>query len=916
MSGTLALALAEVPSAKLAISVKPAPLPNTVGFRSDANTKNAPPSATPKLTVPAPVLSSAPSRLTEAPRAQCAVAGSVSQTPPPPARRSSSRVTVRAPLPAWMVTRKLPSSAPSALKAVLPCPTLSRSLPRNARLSVGGGGVTVKPPVSTADCPSGFVTVTSRAPIAAVAPITRATESWVDETTVVELTVMPAPNAALAPAWKLVPVTVTVRFAPCSPVLGDTLEIVGMNGTLALALAEAPSAKLAVSVKLAPLVNTELGSAANTKNVPPSVTPKLTVPVPALSSPPSRLPAAPRAQCAVAGSVSQTPPPPARLSSSRVTVRAPLPAWRVTRKLPSSAPSTLKAVLPCPTLSRSLPRNARPSVGGGGATAKPPASTTVCPFGFVTVTSRAPIAAVAPITRATESWVDETTVVELTVMPAPNAALAPAWKFVPVTVTVRFAPCSPVLGDTLEIVGMSTLALALAEVPSAKLAISVKPAPLPNTVGFRSEANTKNAPPSATPKLTVPVPELSSAPSRLPAAPRAQFAVAGSVSQTPPPPARLSSSRVTVRAPLPAWTVTRKLPSNALSALKAVLPCPTLSRSLPRNARPSVGGGGVTAKPPASTTVCPSGFVTVTSLAPIAAVAPITRATESWVDETTVVDVTVIPAPNAALAPAWKLVPVTVTVRFAPCSPVLGDTLEIVGTFGRIEVAVAEVPSAKLAVSVKLTPLVNTELGSAANTKNVPPSATPKLTVPVPALSSPPSRLPAAPRAQCAVAGSVSQTPPLLRSSSRVTVRAPLPAWTVTRKLPSSAPSTLKAVLPRPTLSRSLPRNARPSVGGSGRTVKPPTRVAVCPPGFVTVTSRGPGFAVAAMARATESWVDETTVIDVTVMSAPNEAVAPGWKLIPLTVTVRLVPSVPRLGETPAMIGTPGLRRALSARST
>src|SRR5436309_5749080 len=167
---------------------------------------------------------------------------------------------------------------------------------------------------------------------------------------------MPAPNAALAPAWKFVPDTVTVVFAPCSPVLGDTLEIVGTFGRIEVAVAEVPSAKLAVSVKLAPLVNTELGSAANTKNVPPSATPKLTVPVPALSSPPSRLPAAPRAQCAVAGSVSQTPPPPARLSSSRVTVRAPLPAWRVTRKLPSSAPSALKAVLPCPTLSRSLDR--------------------------------------------------------------------------------------------------------------------------------------------------------------------------------------------------------------------------------------------------------------------------------------------------------------------------------------------------------------------------------------------------------------------------------------------------------------------------------------------------------------------------------------------------------------------------------
>src|SRR5207253_2167648 len=297
-----------------------------------------------------------------------------------------------------------------------------------------------------------------------------------------------------------------VRLAPWTPGLGARLQIVGMTRTLALALAEAPSAKLAVSVKLAPLLNTELGSAANTKNVPPSATPKLTVPVPELSSAPSRLPAAPSAQCAVAGSVSQTPP--LLRSSSRVTVRAPLPALTVTLKLPSNAPSALKAVLPCPTLSRSLPRNARLNVGGGGATAKPPVRTTGCPSGFVTVTSRAPIAAVAPITRATESWVDETTVVELTVMLAPKAALAPAWKFVPVTVTVRLAPWTPVLGETLEIVGVSgTLTVAVAEVPSAKLAVSVKLAPLVNTE-LGSAANTKNVPPSATPKLTVPVPEL------------------------------------------------------------------------------------------------------------------------------------------------------------------------------------------------------------------------------------------------------------------------------------------------------------------------------------------------------------------------------------------------------------------------
>src|SRR5439155_11120735 len=116
-------------------------------------------------------------------------------------------------------------------------------------------------------------------------------------------------------------------------------------------------------------------------------------------------------------------------------------------------------------------------------------------------------------------------------------------------------------------------------------------------VGFRSDANTKNAPPSATPKLTVPFPELSSAPSRLPAAPSSQFAVVGSVSQTPPPPARRSSSRVTVRAPLPAWTVTRKLPSSAPSTLKARSEERRVGHSFSTKDWPSVGNERDNAKP-------------------------------------------------------------------------------------------------------------------------------------------------------------------------------------------------------------------------------------------------------------------------------------------------------------------------------
>src|SRR5207249_5132071 len=142
-----------------------------------------------------------------------------------------------------------------------------------------------------------------------------------------------------------------------------------------------------MSVKLTPLVNTELGSAANTKNAPPSATPKLTVPVPELSSAPSRPAEAPSAQFAVAGSVSQTPPPPARLSSSRVTVRAPLPAWTVTRKLPSNAPSALKAVLSSDAHSRDLHSHFELVFRRRLVTAKPPVRTTDCPSGFATVTS-------------------------------------------------------------------------------------------------------------------------------------------------------------------------------------------------------------------------------------------------------------------------------------------------------------------------------------------------------------------------------------------------------------------------------------------------------------------------------------------------------------------------------------------------
>src|SRR5439155_1585233 len=162
-------------------------------------------------------------------------------------------------------------------------------------------------------------------------------------------------------------------------------------------------------------------------------------------------------------------------------------------------------------------------------------------------------------------------------------------------------------------------------------------------------------------------------------------------------------------------------------------------------------GGGCTVKPPARIASWPSGFVTVRSRGPIAAVALIARGTGSAVGDTTVIELTVMPAPKELVAPVWKFVPVTVTVRLAPCDPTL------------------------------------------------------------------------------------------------VTVRGQIPPCTVTRKVPSSAPSGAKATELWPTLSRSLPRYARLIVGGGGTTANAPARVPTCPPGFVTVTSRGPTAAVLAI---------------------------------------------------------------------
>src|SRR5438876_7896894 len=100
-------------------------------------------------------------------------------------------------------------------------------------------------------------------------------------------------------------------------------------------------------------------------------------------------------------------------------------------------------------------------------------------------------------------------------MSAPKEALALISRCGRDTVTTgdwRSDVCS---ADLLEIVGTTgKVTVALAVVPSAKLAVTVRLAPLLNGVGVKSDANTKKAPPSATPKLTDPFAALRSAADR------------------------------------------------------------------------------------------------------------------------------------------------------------------------------------------------------------------------------------------------------------------------------------------------------------------------------------------------------------------------------------------------------------------
>ena len=130
-------------------------------------------------------------------------------------------------------------------------------------------------------------------------------------------------------------------------------------------------------------------------------------------------------------------------------------------------------------------------------------------------------------------------------------------------------------------------------------------------------------------------------------------------------------------------------------------------------------------------------------------------------------------------------------------------------------------------------------------------------------------------------------------SSSAVTVRPP-GALSERVSVPSGEPSGPRAVSPPPTLSRSLPLYASDMTTVCGvMIVNALASVPPVPLGLVTVTSRAPAEASAAIVKVAVSLAAERTVTPVAVIPTPAFTEAPFAKPLPSIVTATAEPDCP-----------------------
>ena len=99
-----------------------------------------------------------------------------------------------------------------------------------------GGATYVKPATSLADCPSGFVTLTSAAP---ATPSGVTAEMLLPERTTTPVAGTRAPKVTVAPAMKFAPEIVTAVPPEVGPVDGEILVTVGAADDVTMMLADA-----------------------------------------------------------------------------------------------------------------------------------------------------------------------------------------------------------------------------------------------------------------------------------------------------------------------------------------------------------------------------------------------------------------------------------------------------------------------------------------------------------------------------------------------------------------------------------------------------------------------------------------------------------------------------------------------------
>ena len=251
---------------------------------------------------------------------------------------------------------------------------------------------------------------------------------------------------------------------------------------------------------------------------------------------------------------------------------------------------------------------------------KHPTHVPACVSVFVTVTSLAPVGAAAEMVMFAVTSVEDTKVVEFTVIPVPeNDATAPVAKCVPDSVMSRpVAPWPRLEGEAPITVGSEPDTMKHSHDPVAPS-------------GF--ETRTDHNPGAAFARANVAViddDELNTT-----------FVPGISVW-----PVRRS------RTVAPLWKAEPLMVTFAFPVFAAVVGVVEVG-----------AGAALTVKHPVHDPDLPSVFVTVTLRAPVAAATSTETLVDSDVAETNVVELTVIPVPlNETVAPCAKLVPVTVSV--------------------------------------------------------------------------------------------------------------------------------------------------------------------------------------------------------------------------------------------------------------